>query len=348
MVFKSRWTIDIPDCSLPTFIFGGPNTPVSKDGKIYIDAKNPDTHYLSAHDVRLWSQRLAAGLRKSGVQDGDRILLFSSNHIFYPVAFLGIIMAGGIFTGANPTYTARELAYQLKDSGARYLLCADEAIDTGLEAAKSIGMGKENIFIVNADLYEGKGSPVKGCKYWSELFAPAVEGSRFAWDDLRSPGACHKTLALNYSSGTTGPPKGVEITHRNYVANIMQGTVRTRQPSAPTGNNRVLSALPLYHAMGQVGTIGVALSIGAEVYMMPKFNFEEYLRNIERFRIGQMVLVPPMAVALTRSPFLKKIDLSSIERVNCGAAPLGLEVTREVEALFGHRLFLRQGWGLSE
>ncbi|KAI5306079.1 hypothetical protein KEM56_002305, partial [Ascosphaera pollenicola] len=221
MVFKSRWTVDIPECSLPTYIFKSPQQPVSKDFHTFVDADRPETHFLTTFEFRLYAQRLAAGLKKAGFQDGERVLVFSPNTLFYPVAFMGVIMAGGVFTGANPTYTTRELAYQFKDSGSRYLFCVDDALDTGIEAMKSLGKGKEDIFVFNSEAKDGASRPpVKGCRHWTDLLVPEEEGAAYQWKDLTGPGeSANTTLALNYSSGTTGLPKGVEVTHRNYIPN---------------------------------------------------------------------------------------------------------------------------------
>lgn len=139
MAFKSRWQVNVPDTHLASLLFTSPFHPLSKTHRCFSEAANADTRYFTTHDFRLWSQRFAAGLRKSGLQTGDRVLLFSGNDLFFPVVLMGIIMAGGIFSGANPTFVARELAYQLQDSGATYLLCADSSLDTGIEAAKKIG-----------------------------------------------------------------------------------------------------------------------------------------------------------------------------------------------------------------
>ena len=104
MVVKSpQGTIHIPKCHLATLIFKSPHHPLPTDRRCFIDATKPETHYLTCHTFRLWAKRFAAGLRAAGLRTGDRVLLFSPNQLFYPVAFMGVIMAGGVFTGANPT-----------------------------------------------------------------------------------------------------------------------------------------------------------------------------------------------------------------------------------------------------
>ncbi|KAL1957752.1 hypothetical protein VTO42DRAFT_5595 [Malbranchea cinnamomea] len=352
MPLKSRWSIDIPDASLPTVVFQSPTHPLSTTRRSFSDATRPETHYFTTHDYRLWCLRFAAGLRKSGLRPGDRVMMFSPNDLFYPVAFMGIVMAGGVFTGANPTYTPRELAYQLKDSGATYLLCADAVIDTGIAAAKSIGMSLDRVFVFNSALYDGKGNGLKGTRYWGELVASKEEGSRFSWDPLTGPGqAKDRLLALNYSSGTTGVPKGVEITHRNYVANLLQfNHLATLDPEYEQKRRsaRFLCFLPMYHAMAQNIFISSALVREIPVYIMARFDFIQMLEHIQKFRITDLILVPPIAIALTKHPAVKNYDLSSIRYLGSGAAPLGMEVTQELEKMFSHKFHVRQGWGMTE
>ncbi|EAU39152.1 conserved hypothetical protein [Aspergillus terreus NIH2624] len=354
MPFKSRWQIDIPDTHLASLLFTSPTHPLSTTHRSYSEAARPDTHYFTTHDFRLWCQRFAAGLRKSGLQTGDRVLLFSGNDLFFPVVFMGTIMAGGVFTGANPTFVARELAFQLQDSGATYLICAEGSIDTGIEAARIAGLGHDRVFVFNNALYDGAGRGVKGCRYWGELVASVQEGTGFAWEELNTPDKADRTLALNYSSGTTGRPKGVEISHKNYCANMMQFNHmfylnpdwEERQARA-----RWLCFLPMYHAMAQNIFIAAALSRNIPVYIMPKFDFIKMLEYTEKFRITDYILVPPVVVALAKHPAVKsgKYDLSSVEVIGSGAAPLGREVCEEVEALWEPgRINIKQGWGMTE
>lgn len=352
MPYKSRWQIDIPDTHLASLLLNSPTAPLSKTHRCFQEAARPNTHYFTTHDFRLWSQRFAAGLRKSGLQPGDRVLLFSGNDLFFPVVFMGIIMAGGIFSGANPTYVARELAYQLQDSGATYLLCAGASLDTGIEAAQLVGMSRDRVFVFDNSIYDGCGAGQKGCAYWGQLVASPEEGQGFAWEELSTPELAERTLALNYSSGTTGRPKGVEISHKNYVANMLQYTHLGRlypDYTARLARARWLCFLPMYHAMAQNIFIAAALYRNTPVYIMPKFDFIQMLEYTQKFRITDFILVPPVVVALAKHPAVKNYDLSSIEAVGSGAAPLGREVCEEVEALWPPgKINIKQGWGMTE
>lgn len=129
-------------------------------------------------------------------------------------------MAGGIFTGANPGFVARELAYQLQDSGAKFLICTDSSLELGIEAASSVGMGKERVLLFDDELFEGTCTSRLGVRNWASLMASEVVGKNFRWVEPADPN--DTICCLNYSSGTTGVPKGVMVTHYNYVSNAIQ------------------------------------------------------------------------------------------------------------------------------
>ncbi|EHY61276.1 hypothetical protein HRR83_008973 [Exophiala dermatitidis] len=354
MPYKSRWTVPVPDCSLQTFLFESPDHPLGSK-RSFIDAARPDTHYLTRDQFRLWAQRFALGLHRSKhYRKGDRVLLYSGNDLFVPVVFMGVVCAGGIFTGANPTFVARELAHQLKDSGATYLLCADGSIDTGIEAARLAGLDpSERVFVYNANIYDAQTETrgLKGCRYWSELIAPEQDARGFQWDDLTGPGESDTTIALNYSSGTTGVPKGVEITHKNYIANTIQvAHLATLWPDAEARIARAswLCFLPLYHAYGQTRFVAGGFHREIPVYIMSKFDLIKSLEYVQRFRITELALVPPIAVLLAKHPAVDQYDLTSVESAGSGAAPLGRDISEQVERRLGNQFNFKQGWGMTE
>jgi 4-coumarate--CoA ligase len=219
MPIHSRWEVPIDVCSFQTYVFKSPTAPLP-DKIAFYDSEKPDTHFLTHEDFRSLSKRLAAGLQKAGLKPGDRVLLFSGNNLFFPIAFLGVVMAGGIFTGANPGFVARELAHQLKDSEAEFLICADGSLEIGIEAAESAGLSKDKIFLFDDALLEGTKTSRLGVQNWATLLEPEDIEKRFKWFEPKDPK--NTTICLNYSSGTTGIPKGVMISHYAYVANTIQ------------------------------------------------------------------------------------------------------------------------------
>ena len=193
MPYKSRWSVPIPDCSLPTFLFGSAsNTEPSSlaNKQCYIDAQSPEKYFLTRSSFKLWSQRFGLGLTNlSGFAPGDRVLVFSGNNLAFPIAFMGVLMAGGIFTAANPSFVGRELANQLKDSGAAHLLVTEAALDTALEAAKLVGLSTDRIRYFDADALFEKGgmekTEQKGVKYWASIFADESEARNYQWPELK-------------------------------------------------------------------------------------------------------------------------------------------------------------------
>lgn len=352
MPTKSRWSLPIPQTTLPSFLFESPSAQVDDQQAQFIDADRPDTHYLTHSGYRLWAQRLAMGLQAAGLKQGEPVMLYTSNTLFFPVALLGVIMAGGIFTAANPAYTAREVAFQIENSGARFFICSESALDTGLEGAKQAGMGRERVFTIDQgyDTLDGKGKDRQGVRHWSKLMAPADKARGFQW--RTGPDYTNDTICLNYSSGTTGLPKGVEITHRNYIANAVQHMylVELRPNFQETKDSLRWSCfLPMYHAMAQTIFCVGAVYKRIPVYVYQKFDFINMLEGVQKFRITDLQLVPPIVIMMAKRPETKRYDLSSCIAAGSGAAPLGREVTNEFEKLWPNgQINLKQGYGMTE
>ncbi|KAL9945187.1 hypothetical protein ACHAQF_003514 [Verticillium nonalfalfae] len=354
MPVKSRWEEELPNCSLQQWIFGSPSAPLP-DRKAFLDADRPDTHFVTFSEYRLLAKRIALGLQAAGLKRGERVLLFSGNSLYFPSVFLGVLMAGGVFTGANPGFVARELAYQLKDSGASFMVAAAASIDIAVEAAAEVGMPGNHVFVFDTTI-PGQ-APVtppradsKGTRHWTELLGPAAEAEAFNWvepEDSRTTTCC-----LNYSSGTTGVPKGVEISHYSYVSNgagVIKVTKLAPDYTTAVKRHVGLCFLPMYHAYAQTYFVANFASQGVPVYVMPSFDFVKMLTHIQRFRVTHLVAVPPVLVALTKHPVAKTFDLSSLENVGCGAAPLAAETAAETTRVLGKPdLLVRQGWGMTE
>lgn len=357
MVIKSRWTLPFPSVSLPTFVFDSP-TAALPTTPAYISAAEPDKYRLSIAEFRLYAQRLASGLRRAGLQPGERVLLFSGNTLFFPTVIMGVVMAEGVFTGANPSYIARELAYQLRDSGARYLICAEGSLETGIKAAQEVGLGADRIFVFDDGVatFEGTtgetSTELGTIRPWTALLDTPERGAAYAWPNLTSEEELDRVVALNYSSGTTGVAKGVMITHRNYVANCSQQIhMGTLSPEyfEKLPRKKYLCFLPMYHAMAQAIFCVGAVKQRIPVYMMPKFDFLQMLQYTQQYKITDLVLVPPVVVAMAKHPATRKFDLSSVEHVGSGAAPLGREISEEFERIWSTgQVNVKQGWGMTE
>jgi acyl-CoA synthetase (AMP-forming)/AMP-acid ligase II len=260
------------------------------------------------------ARRTAAGLAARGFGPGDVLAVYSPNLPEFVVAVLGAAMTGGVTTTANPLYTPAELASQLRDSGARIVVTIPPFADRAAEAARAAGVEA----VVGFGDLAGGGEP------------PAVD---VAPDDV---------VLLPYSSGTTGLPKGVEITHRAAVAQLAQlEPLLTLSPA-----DTVLAVAPMYHCMGLIVVVANALAQGATVVTMTRFAFEPFLQAMQDHRVTATVIAPPIALGLAHHPAVDAYDLSALRWVGCGAAPLDAVTeetcARRLDCLVG------QGYGMSE
>lgn len=353
---KSRWSVDIPIISFPSLVLGSPDAPLS-DQPCYLDAEQPDALRLTRAEFGLWSRRVAAGLIQAGLQPTDRVLVYSGNNVFYPVVFMGVIMAGGIVTTANPTFVARELAYQLQDSGTKFLLVAEGSLPAALEAAKTIGFKTADMFIFDDAplLGPGLGQGNGVVRHWKHLIASPAAGAAFRWDDGKTKEFVRRTVAILYSSGTTGVPKGVELSHYSLTANIRQLDylfnldLRFKADEHNSRNQRMFCPLPMYHSLGLLFYSALSLYRHIPVYILRKYSLTGMLKAIQDHRITELTLVPPMVVAMAKSPESRKYDLSSVLKVHAGAAPMSREICGEFEKLWPNgQVNVKQGWGMTE
>ena len=353
---KSRWTVAIPTTSLPSFIFGSPEAKLS-DRPAFVDCDLPDTHSISFNGFRNWSKRLAAGLVLKGLEPGDRVMLCSGNTVFFPIVFMGVVMAEGIFTTASPLLVPRELAHQLRDTGARFLLTSRAGVKTALAGAALARLGPESVFVFDDEPLLAAGQERGDVQHWSVLLASREVGAQYAWKERKTMDEAQTTVALLYSSGTTGLPKGVELTHYNLVANCCQIDhlinldPRFARDQCIVDSQKWLCFLPMYHGIGLLQYSTVAPVRGTPVYIMKRFDLIKMLGNIERFKITELVMVPPVVVAMAKNPVVKKgkYDLSSVRKVLAGAAPMGREICEEMEQLWPNgTINIKQGWGMTE
>jgi 4-coumarate--CoA ligase len=351
MPYKSQSQWEPLHSSVPTFLFGSPVAAMASTEPLIIDPKRPKTHYLTLHTFREWSKRFASGLVAAGFEPGDRVTLFSGNDLFTPVVVIGIIMAGGIYNSANPAYTPRELAHQLKDCEPRFILAAGNCLDRAREGAELAGICQERVFLFESFQPEASDKisqkPTAG-NHWCSLISTPELGKDFRWEELDSPNLSSRTAILVYSSGTTGLPKGVEISHFNLVSNTRQ-LLQVQFTSEPS-RRRALCCLPMYHGLGLVYYTIVAPKAGIQVFLMERYKLSELLDHIQRFKITELLLVPPILLAISKDPGVQKgkYNLDSIQKVVAGAAPLGIEVSQEFEKIWSGRIKVRQAWGMSE
>ncbi|KAL2036688.1 hypothetical protein N7G274_010559 [Stereocaulon virgatum] len=343
MVIRSPYpNINIPEVDILTFLFGaGEDLP---EDPLWINATDASL-YLSQHTALQWIKRLAIGLDTLGVKKGDVVMIVTPNHIFVSVAYLGTVGSGRVFSGANPSYTADEMSYQMQDLDARIVLVHPSLLDTARKAAKTANISHDRLYIFS----DVEHQPVDGIRDWRSMLGTPKEASYYSWPRVSGEAAKSQIATVNYSSGTTGLPKGVKITHSNLIANVEQSAFAAsveRPGIRPDFEERWIGLLPLYHAYGQLSSILMAVKTETPVYVMATFIYEDFLRVIETHRITELQVAPPILVLLNKHPATSEYDLSSVRQISCGAAPLSASLQNRVQERTG--AVIRQGWGMTE
>jgi acyl-CoA synthetase (AMP-forming)/AMP-acid ligase II len=321
MIFSSPYPdVAIPELALSDFVleraeeFG--DKPAIIDG--------PTGRQLSYLELVDAVKRVAGGLAEGGFGKGDVLAIHCPNVPEYAVAFHAVAMLGGVNTTINPAYTVEELEFQLTHAGAKALLTTQDFLEPAREAARRSGVGL--IYVLGQ---AGDQTP----------FSTLLESEPL---DRSTPARADDVVALPYSSGTTGLPKGVMLTHKNLVANICQS-----QPVQPiTSNDRAVGVLPFFHIYGMTVVMNGALREGATLVTMPRFDLESFLGLVQAHQITRANLAPPIILALAKHPLVESYDLSSLRVIISGAAPLSSELAQACANRVGCKVV--QGYGLTE
>ena len=297
MIVSSPYpSVEIPHVSLPAYVLG--RLEQYGDSIALIESETGDSVTYRELGDRI--RGLAAGLQQRGLAKGDVVGIFSPNVPDYAVAFHAIALAGGIVTTANPLYTARELREQLADAGARAVFGHPEAVGTIEDAISELDI--EHIIVFGRT---EKHHSIDSLIVDPDSFEPvAIDPG----EDL---------VVLPYSSGTTGLPKGVELTHRNLVANLIQ-VAGVLDLDLVTNEDVVLGVLPFFHIYGMLVIMNFSLSVGATVVTMSRFDLERFLALIEEHKVSRVNVVPPILVALGKHPLVDNYDTSSLLSIFSG------------------------------
>ena len=267
---------------------------------------------------------LAGGLAARGVAPGTVVGLMAPNIPEYAIVFHGVAVAGAAVTTINPTYGSREVHHQLTDAGASILFTVPMFVETALEAIKGTDVGE--VIVI--------GDAAPGTTAMASVFGDPIEQV--------SVDVGEHTVVLPYSSGTTGLPKGVMLSHRNLVANIQQCIHAILYKD----NEVALAALPFFHIYGMQVLMNGLICNGVTTVTMPRFDMVEALQAVQELRITRFFAVPPIVIGLANAPIVDEFDLSSIRQVFSGAAPLGAELAAKASARLGCEVV--QGFGMTE
>ena len=321
MIIRSPFPdVDIPEISFADFVLHRHPKPDQKPALIDGQSGAILTYAELSQSVR----RTAAGLRARGFKQGEVFGILSHNAPEFAIAFLAVVSLGGVMTPINPLYTEEEAGCQLRDACARFLLSAPILVPKALGAARFAGI--EETFVIGQ---------AEGATPFAELMKADEPLSQLhvAMDDV---------VVLPYSSGTTGLPKGVMLTHRNLVANLrqMEGSGFFHP------DDTLICFLPLYHIYGLMVILSLGLSLGSTIVLMPRFNLEGFLSLAQQFKATIAHVVPPIILSLVKDPLVDQYDLSSLHTIFSGAAPLSDSLTRACMDRLGCQV--RQGYGMTE
>ena len=305
------------------------------DDKVIYRAINSDRKYTFAQ-VKTQATVFGEGLRSLwDWQKDDVLALYAPNDIDIPPVIYGTFFAGGIVTPANPGYSKDELAYQLENSGAKALVTTKAVLKTALEAADKVGIPNDRVILLGYEKDESH-----QCKHWTSVRKTDI------LERYRRRKANPEDLSfLAYSSGTTGLPKGVMLSHRNIIADLLliKGGVGHWYSSAA---DKFLGVLPFFHIYGLTGLVHQTLHRGIELVVMPAFDLKMFLEAIQEHKITFIYVAPPVIVRLSRDSLVSQYDLSSIKMITSGAAPLTKGLVDAVHKRLG--LKINQAYGLSE
>ncbi|MFD0315712.1 4-coumarate--CoA ligase family protein [Streptomyces flavalbus] len=323
-MFRSEYA-DVPPVELPIHeaVLGR----AAEFGSLPALVDGTDGTTLTYEQLDRFHRRVAAALADAGVRKGDVLALHSPNTIAFPTAFYAATRAGASVTTVHPLATAEEFAKQLRDSAARWIVTVSPLLETARRAAELAG-GVEEVFVCDS---------APGHRSLIDMLGSTAPEPHVDIDPAED------VAALPYSSGTTGTPKGVMLTHRQIATNLAQ-----LEPVMGTSpGERVLAVLPFFHIYGLTALMNAPLRNGATVVVLPRFDLEQFLAAIQNHRITALYVAPPIVLALAKHPAVARYDLSSLKYVISAAAPLDAKLA----AACSRRLGLPpvgQAYGMTE
>ncbi|XP_051122996.1 4-coumarate--CoA ligase 2-like [Andrographis paniculata] len=337
-VFVSKLpSIPIPN-HLPLHTYCFQNVPQHPDRTCLMVGSTGKSYTFA--ETHLTCRKVAAGLSNLGIQKGDVVMTLLQNCAEFVFTFMGASMIGAVTTTANPFCTAKEIFKQLNASKSKLIITQAQYVDKLRDPAAAAASDDSLVFgesfsVITID------SPPQGCLHFSALSEA---------DESEAPAADidpDDAVALPFSSGTTGLPKGVILTHRSLITSVAQQVDGDNPNLYLKADDVVLCVLPLFHIYSLNSVLLCSLRAGAGVLLMQKFEIRALLELIQRHRVTVAAVVPPLVLALAKNPMVDEFDLSTIRMVLSGAAPLGKELEaallgRVPQAIFG------QGYGMTE
>ncbi|KAF1966100.1 acetyl-CoA synthetase-like protein [Bimuria novae-zelandiae CBS 107.79] len=354
-IYRSTNSVDIPNIDLPSLVFESEHTLAEDNTPLHISAANPNV-FLTKATLRALAERIAHFLRTTfsiGAQDPykDVVVMCSSLQPAAPAAFWGIIAAGGVFSAASHSFTSEELARQVKHGNSKLLIVSQDKIELGKKAAQLAGLGLDRVVVLESEpSWEFR--VLEGGKQ-----TDTVNGPRLTWRRVTDLEELKRSLiVLLYSSGTTGVPKGVMLSHYNIVAelyipsvharkHVMDSVARGEPAPAPY---RTLAHVPIAHIAGVHGYLIAPMFSNGAVYWMDKFEWKKFLQYFKDLQITAFWTVPSIFLRIAKDPAVTD-QFDSVENAMTGAAPMDKELQNAANAKIGKgKVRIGATWGLSE
>ncbi|GAV76541.1 AMP-binding domain-containing protein/DUF4009 domain-containing protein, partial [Cephalotus follicularis] len=297
---------------------------VGSTGKVYSFA---ETHLIC--------QKTAAGLSNLGIKKGDVIMILLHNCAEFVFSFMAASMIGAVSTTANPFYTSTEIFKQFNSARAKLIITQSQYVDKLRDTNENTPKIGEDFKVITID------DPPENCLHFTVLSEANENDTPTATIDPDDP------VALPFSSGTTGLPKGVILTQKSLITSVAQQVDGENPNLYLTQEDVVLCVLPLFHIYSLNSVLLCSLRAGAAVLLMQKFEIGALLELIQTHKVSVAAVVPPLVLALAKNPMVAKFDLSSIRVVLSGAAPLGKELEEALRSRIPQAIF-GQGYGMTE
>jgi acyl-CoA synthetase (AMP-forming)/AMP-acid ligase II len=323
MIFSSPHpTVAIPEISLTDFVLQ--RAAEFGDKPAIIEGVSGRT--ITYAQLTPLIRRLATGLADLGLNKGDVLAIYSPNLPEFGLTFHAVASLGGVVTMVPPLFTDDEINTQLRDSVAKFLVTIPQLLGKARAAAAAAGI--ETLIVIG----ESEDDVIPFASLLTHDAGPPVR-----------PINPHEDLAaLPYSSGTTGFPKGVMLTHRNLVSMLCQ----IQASDAITENDTMICVVPMYHLYGLHVVMNLGLSQGATVVTLPRYDLKQFLETLQKYEVTIAPLVPPLVLALSRAPEVENYDLSKLRWIHCGAASLAHDVAVDCLKRLGCQI--KYGYGLTE